>query len=266
MRKILLLAFGCLVAIPAFTQVGSQIAGVSDKVQNQAAIDSANYRNIPAERRFAIVEFVDSVKYNVIQLITNVVLIREGSVTKMAMPFDSATLYLPEDGVTNYIGTTVWRTNTQFDTVFVEKERVDDPSKTPSRWVFNNALLAGTTTKPGCYNNSFTGVSVTTSSSFREFTFTGDRIEFFGERFSGHGNVKIIIDGVQVATLYQGAAPYVTDFSRMIPSFSYNFKKAPEYNSPATQHKIRFETDPGNQYIIDMMRVQNYTLRPRVVK
>jgi hypothetical protein len=266
MRKKLTLILGVLVAIPALV-VGQiqQAPATQAKIESQAAIDSANYHNIPAERRFAIVEFVDSVHYNVIKLITNVVMVTEGLVTKAQTPPDTATLYLAADGVTKYVGTTVWRTNAVYDTTFVEKERVDDPSGTPARWVFNNALLAKPTTKPGCYLNSFTGVSVTTSASFREFTFVGDRIEFYGERWQGHGNVKIFIDGVQMATLYQGANPWTTDFTRLAPSFSYNFPKKPEYNSPATSHKIRFETDPGNQFIIDMMRVQTYTLRPRVV-
>ena len=114
--------------------------------------------------------------------------------------------------------------------------------------------------KPGCYNNSFSYVSVASSAASAKTTFIGDRVEFFGERFNGHGNVKVFIDGVQVVTLFQGANPWITDYSRMQPSFYYNFPKKPAYNSPATEHTLELLTDPGNQFMMDMIRVHNYTL------
>jgi archaellum component FlaF (FlaF/FlaG flagellin family) len=227
MRKYILLAFGCLVALPAL------LFG-----QNP----------IPAERKFAIIEIFDNDSYL--------------SVTKYVMPADTATLYLPEDGVTNYIGTTTWTTPNAYDTIWTEKERYDDATTAPLRWTITNIFKAANTAKPGIYNKSFTAVQVTSTASTASTTFIGDRVEFFGERFEGHGNVKVFIDNQQVATLYQGAVPWVTDFSRMQPSFYYVFPKDTP-TSPPGQHTLRLETEPSNQYIIDMIRVMNYTLKLR---
>ena len=156
-----------------------------------------------------------------------------------------------------------WHTNTLYDTTYVEKERVDDPAGTPARWTITNMAKAANTTKPGVYNKTFSYVLTSASPSKSEMTIVGDRVEFFGERFNGHGNVTVFIDGEQKAVLYQGAAPWVTDFSRMQPSFGYTFPKK-EYNSPPGSHTIRLETTAGNQYIIDFVRVVNYTLTPRI--
>ena len=245
------------------------LAYMNAKVANSNYQDSVDAYAIPAERQFEVWEILKSKTGHpdtVIskRLITNVVTIsRDGQVTKMDTRTDTATLYMSGFSDKVFIATMTWNSNQKYDTTFITKETVDDPSRAPARWTTNNVLLAYPTSKTGCYNDSFTGVSVTSSPSWREFTFTGDIIQFFGERFQGHGNVVIFVDGVQVVTLYQGANPWVTDFVRMQPSWSYTFPKSPNYNSPAGTHKIRFETTAGNQYIIDAMRIVNYTLAPR---
>lgn len=245
MKKILLLAFGALIALPALSQIGS----------------------IPAERKFAIIEIFDNDAYidsfKVKKLITDVVLVKDGTITKRDTEADTATLYLAEDGVTKYIGTTTWHTNTLFDTTWTVKETYDDAAGAPSRWVINNISLATNSTKPGVYNKSFTFVKVTSSPSSAKTTFTGDRVEFFSERYQGHGLVKILIDGQQVSVKYQNDQPWVTDFSRMQPTFYYVFPKD-KFDSPPTQHTLELQTDPGNQYIVDMIRVVNMTLTPRI--
>ena len=269
MKKTLTLILGVLVAIPAlvFGQVGVD-SNTAGKIESQAKIDSANAYNIPGERRFAIVEFVDSIHYNVVDLITHVVMIeRDGQITKRDTESDTATLYLPADGSTKYIATMTWHTNTLFDTAYVEKERIDDPARAAARWtnLVNIAYAYPATPKP-VYQSSFSYVRVTSSASKAETTFIGDRVEFFSEHYQGHGYVKIFIDDQQVAELYQnssGSLSNVTDFSRMIPSFGYTFPKA-AYNSPPGSHKIRLETAPGNQYLLDFIRVVNYTLTPRI--
>jgi hypothetical protein len=284
MKKFLLLAFGVLIALPALTQTpissNNPVFDLpptysQDKVQTQAKIDSANAAQIPAERKFAIIEYKDNDafldSFYVKTLITEVIMIEEGMTTKRDTQSDTATLYLPADGQTVFVGTTTWHANAKYDTTWTETARIDDAATNTTNWgTLTNIAKATNTTKPGVYNKSFTYVTVTSSPSVTELKpVVCDRLEFFGERFQGHGNVKVFVDGPdgswqQVATLSQGNPPYVTDFSRMQPSFYYVWPKK-EWNSPAGLHKIKFETDPGNQYIVDFIRVVKMTLTPRTV-
>jgi len=249
---------------------------VNAKVENQARIDSTKAAQIPAERKFAIIEifdndaFIDSFKVK--KLVTNVVTIeREGQITKMDTNTDTATLYLSGYSDKVFVATMTWHTNQTYDTTWTETARIDDAGTNTTDWqTLTNVWKVANTTKPGVYKNSFMSVSVTSSPSVMEMKpVVCDRLEFFGERFSGHGNVKVFVDGpdgawMQVATLYQGANPWVTDFSRMQPSFFYTFPKE-KFDSPARPHKIKFETVPGNQFIVDFIRVVKMTLSPHVI-
>jgi hypothetical protein len=223
--------------------------------------------SVPAERRFALVEIFDNDSdidsFKIKKLYTSVRTITDGSVTYQNAPGDSAVIYLSADPARSLKGTVTWKwADQQFDTTYVEKERYDDPSKAGSRWTVTNMFLAPNTSKPGVYNGSISYVNSTNTESKARTTFTGDMVEFFGERAQGHGDVHIYIDDQPVKTLQQGATPWMTDFSRMVPSFRWVFPKATP-TSPAAQHTIELRTQPGNQYIIDMIRVQNYTLKPR---
>lgn len=252
MKKLLLLIFGILVALPALTQVRP-----SSVVQP--------YDQIQAERKFGLIEIFDNDAYidsfKILKLKTIVKIVGDGSITKQQLPPDSAILYLADDGVSQYIGTTTWRKNAVFDTTYTETARIDDPA-TSNRWTVVNILTATNSAKPGVFNKSFSFVNASSAVSSASITVTCDRVEFFGERWQGHGNVKVFIDGQQVQTLSQGSAPYVTDFSRLQPSFYYIFPKATP-SSPPTAHTLKLETDPSNQYIIDMVRTLNYTLTVR---
>lgn len=302
-RQVLLLAFGCLVALPAYTQIRNvpptsmnpqfvlpaidtvppAVQNAKDnraytdaKIDNQAKIDSANAYAIPAERKFELWEILDSGNpsypdsFKVKRLVTNVRIIdHDGQVTKMDTQTDTATLYISGYSNKVFVATMTWHTNAVYDTTWTEVARVEDAASNPGAWaVLTNIAKAPNSGKPGISSKSFTYVSVASSPSVLEFKpVLCDRLEFFGERFNGHGNVKIFVDGpdgawMQVATLFQGANPWITDLDRMQPSFGYTFPKK-SWNSPPTMHKIKFETDGGNQYMQDFIRVMKYTLTPR---
>jgi hypothetical protein len=289
MKKILLLAFGCLIALPALTQIRNVPTSslspqlvlpddsyVNAKVESQAKIDSTKAAQIPAERKFAIIEYKDNDAYldsfYVKKLITNVVLIEEGTVTKRDTQTDTAALYLPADGKTVFVGTTTWHENVRFDTTWTEVARIDDPATNNTSWsLLTNISKAANVSGKNVYNKSFSYVTVASSKSVLELKpVAADRLEFFSEHYPTHGLVKVFIDGPdgtwqQIATLNQNATVPVTDFERMQPSFSYIWPKA-LWNDPMKPHKIKFETDAGNQYLMDFIRVVKMTLTPRVPK
>lgn len=257
-----------LMLVALVAQAQSTVPGyVQDKEINDAKISASSFNASQNDRKFAIVEYYDKVapmdSFLVTTLITDVKYIKDGSVTYRTTPADTATLYIAEDPARPLRATMTWKYADQiYDTTFNEKERIDDPAGAPTRWGVVNMSKYTNTTKPGVYNKTFSAVTTTASVSSAKITTTGDVFEFFGERFDGHGNIKIFIDGQQVQTLYQGAQPWVTDFSRMQPSFRWIFPKATPTSAPG-EHTIEIQTDPANQYIIDFLRVLNYTLKPR---
>lgn len=267
MKKILLLAFGCLIALPAMlvAQSTAPTSYVKEKSATNAIYQAGSANAIQNERKFMIVEYfpgTDSVKAK--YLVTSVRYITDGSVTYQQSPADSAILYIPQEGDRKLKGTVTWKyADQRYDTTYTLKEAIDDPATTASRWSLTNINnKAVNQSKPGVYNKSFSFVNVVSSASSAKFTSVMDRIEFFSEHFEGHGYVKIFIDGQQVSTLFQGTQPYYTDYSKLKPGFYWNFPKATP-TSPAKEHTIEFKTDPGNQYIIDLIRTFTYTLKPR---
>lgn len=219
------------------------------------------------DRKFAIVEYYDKVapmdSFLVRTLITDVRYVNDGSVTYQHTPPDTAILYLSQTG-RPLNGTVTWKYADQnYDTVFTEKEKIDDYAGASSRWSVVNMSKAINSPKPQLtYNKTFTFVTTTASAASAKIITTGDAFEFFSERYPGHGNVRVFVDGQQVHILQQGIEPFGTDFERMVPSFRWIFPKATP-TSPATEHTIEFKTDPGTQFIVDMLRVLNYTLKPR---
>lgn len=265
--RFLLLMIGLMLFAMAFNASGQTSGDNSytiQKVVQTAKNEAASFNALQSDRKFMIVEYfpgTDSVKAK--YLITSVRYVADGTITYQYAPGDSAVIYIPKDPARKMRGTVTWKYADQiYDTTFTLKETIDDPSTTGSRWAISNIQKAANSTKPDVYNKSFSFVSVTSTASSAKFTSTMDRIELFSEHWQGHGYVKIFVDGQQVATLFQGTDPYITDFKKMSPGWYYNFPKATP-TSPAKEHTVEFRTDPGNQYIIDMIRTFTYTLKPR---
>lgn len=261
---IIILFILSLIAFTARAQEGIKYAG--DKIVNEAQSQVGSFNSEQDSRRFAIVEIFDKVppmdSFLVTSLVTSVKYITDGSLTYQTLPPDTAFLFISTDG-RPLKGATKWEySDQQYDTTFTLKEIIDDASTTSTRWGLTNIAKATNSAKPDVYNKSFTYVQVVSTASSQKIVTTCDRVEFYSEKAQGHGYVKILVDGQQVAMIFQGSAPYNTDFKRGIPSWYYNFtKKTP--TSPAGEHTIEFITDAGNQYILDFLKTFTYTLKPR---
>lgn len=243
-----------------FAQEGIKYAG--DKIVNEAQSQLGDFNSIQNDRKFILIEIfpgTDSGKYKT--LITKPVYVDDGSEYDIYSPGDTAFIFLPKGGdLKGHV--TFKNLNQVYDTTFTLKEIIDDASTTPTRWGLTNIAKATNSAKPDVYNKSFTYVSVVSSTSSQKIVTTCDRVEFYSEKAQGHGYVKILVDGQQVAMIFQGSAPYNTDFKKGIPSWYYNFPKATP-TSPAGEHTIEFVTDAGNQYILDFLKTFTYTLKPR---
>lgn len=259
LSKFIFITISVMLALPSAAQ-----SYITEKYVTDAVIRAGGINAAQESRRFVVTEIYstpDSGKWRNLQ--TKVIYITDGDKSVIQAPGDTARLFFPSDPSRILIGTVTWRwADQQYDTTYTETARIDDPA-TSTRWTdLVNIGKATNSAKTGVYNKSFSFVNTAGAVSSASITVTCDRVELFSERWQGHGNVKVFIDGQQVRTLSQGNAPYVTDFSRMVPSFYWIFPKATP-TSPATSHTLRLETDPSNQYIIDMIRTLNYTLTVR---
>lgn len=261
MRILIIILF--LLSLIAFTARAQEgIKYVGDKIVNEAQSQLGDLVSHEINRKFILIEIFpnsDSGKYKVLN--TKVVTVKDGSSYDIYSPGDTAFLFYPEDQPLK--GTIAWKNrDQQYDTTFTLKETIDDASTTSTRWGLTNIAKATNSAKPDVYNKSFTYVQVVSTASSQKIVTTCDRVELYSEKAQGHGYVKILVDGQQVAMIFQGSAPYNTDFKRGIPSWYYNFpKKTP--TSPAGEHTIEFITDAGNQYILDFLKTFTYTLKPR---
>lgn len=249
-----------LIAFTSRAQEGIKYAG--DKIVNEAQSQFGSFNSSENDRKFLVIELfqnIDSGKFKVLN--TKAVYVDDGDQYNIWAPGDTAFIFIPKNAALK--GTINWKNRDQlYDTTFILKEVIDDGSTTASRWGLTNIAKATNSAKPDVYNKSFTYVSVVSTASSQKIVTTCDRVELFSEKAQGHGYVKIFVDGTQVAMIFQGTAPYNTDFKKGIPSWYYNFPKATP-TSPSGEHTIEFVTDPGNQYILDFLKTFNYTLKPR---
>lgn len=254
-----------LIYSTAFSQPPpSENSYTNQKVVNEAQAQVQGFNSIQAERKFVVTELfvgTDSGRWK--NLVTKAIYVTDGDKSTIQSPGDTARLYFSTTG-RPLVGSVTWKyADQRYDTTWTVKEIYDDAAGSPGK--FTNLVNIGKATgqtKPGLYNKTFTAVSVVSSVSSWKTTCVCDRIEFFGETWQGHGWVKFLIDGDQVAMQFKGNAPYHTDYSIMRPSFYWVFPKATPTSAPGT-HTLEVKTDPGNQYITDMIRTLTYTLKPR---
>lgn len=164
MKKILLLAFGALVALPAWTQT----------------------------RQFKIAEILgkgDTVTY--INLVTKTIVPRDGMKIKFNTPPDTARLFMPDDGAQYILEGTFRKVGT------TPTETITSIDDTDSRNVYTPVagwFHATNQTWTQTYYNKTGSYTGAVNASF-ETTFDGYKIEFWSEKRINHGIVGITIDG-----------------------------------------------------------------------
>lgn len=144
-------------------------------------------------------------------------------------------------------------TKTVYDTVYKIIETVEP---TIARVSHVNMTTYANSLKPGVSDKSFSAVTDLAKVSSSTLSFSGSLVEFWGERFAGHGTVSIFIDNNLAATFNQGIAPFTTDLQRGSPTFR---KKIPK-----GQHTISVRAAINQQHIVDFFTVYDYSLIPRV--
>lgn len=232
MRKILLLAFGCLIALPALTQT-------------------------PLDRVFKIAEiFGKGDTTTFVNLATKVIVPTDGMTIRYNVPQDSARLFLPNNGE-KYEATVTFRKiggsgpPPSYDTLWKLGEQIE-PENT--RMTHVNMTSYTNSGKQFISNKSFSAVTVATSPASSTVTVNNvAMLEFWGERYAGHGTVNIYIDGIFVATYNQGFGEFNTDLQRNAPTFR---KKV-----PLGTHTISVRSVTG-QHIVDFINAYTYTVTP----
>jgi hypothetical protein len=171
------------------------------------------------------------------KLVTRVITIHDGDITKMQTPPDTASLYLSSDGSV-YQGTTVWKRVTTPTTPVYVSETIDNLSSQNS---YFGTWLQGTGT--GHFNNSLTfsqtlGNTVTVS-------FSGVRVEWFAEKEKTHAIAAVSIDGgpeVEYDLYSPTNQKQVKIFEKELPNGPHTFrlrntgKKSPL--NPATTNNL----------------------------
>lgn len=149
------------------------------------------------QRNFGIAEvFRSGDSIFIKKLLTQVVNVSEGTVTKMRTPPDTAKLFIAPDGGI-YEGVITWRKvgGTTPPPVFIT-EKVDGERATFSAAPNPVWSLHGTTAAPGWYgeNNTRTIAFSNVAGSFFTYTFTGTKVELWAEKKTSHGTGTVSID------------------------------------------------------------------------
>lgn len=142
----------------------------------------------PPVRNFGIAEvFRSGDSIFIKKLVTQVINVSEGTVTKMRTPPDTAKLFMNPDGQV-YEGVITWRkVGGVVPPVFIQ-ETIDNIG---SANVYFGTWLQGT--NAGHFNNSLT-FSQTTGNTLT-VSFTGTKIEWFAEKEKTHAIAAVSIDG-----------------------------------------------------------------------
>lgn len=167
------------------------------------------------------------------------------------LPADTVRYYENPTGEVWDIEVRVRRHLVTYDTIYRISEMIEP---TDTRFTVVNMITYTNSGKPAVTDKSFAGVTDIAKPASGTTTFNGAMVEFYGERFAGHGVIQIYIDDVMAGTFNQGAAPFVTDFSRMAPTFRKKVTPGP--------HTISVRSTSG-QHIIDAFQVYTYTLQPK---
>jgi hypothetical protein len=173
------------------------------------------------QRNFGIAEvFRSGDSIFIKKLVTQVVNISEGTVTKMRTPPDTAKLFIAPDGLV-YEGVITWKKvgGTLPPPVFVT-EKVDGERATFS----TNWSLHGPTTAAGWFGPTIAYSNVVGSSV--SYTFTGTRIELFAEKLPTHGRGVVNLNGVdtQVSFIGPKELPALIYTSPVLPLGTYTIK------------------------------------------
>lgn len=146
------------------------------------------------ERNFGIAEvFRSGDSIFIKKLVTQVINVSEGTVTKFRTPPDTAKLFLAPDGGV-YEGVITWRKvggTTPVD--IIDSTTVDSESGT----IYSTTWLHGSTTAAGWYNNTISYATVAGATA--SYTFIGRQVKIYAERMSSHGTGTVsILKGTQV--------------------------------------------------------------------
>ena len=170
------------------------------------------------QRQFGIAEvFRSGDSIFIKKLVTQVINVSEGTVTKMRTPPDTAKLFISPDGGI-YEGVVTWRK--VGGVVVPVTEKIDgELANFTGAWV-------RTSTNPGWYQNSIAFSN--TPNSTVSYTFTGTKIALWSERLATHGTGTVSIDnGTPVAVSFKVAPfglPVKIWESAVLPSGSHTIK------------------------------------------
>lgn len=208
------------------------------------------------ERKFKIAEIFGSGDTTVyVNLVTKVIVPKDGMVIRHTTPPDTARLYLPDDGF-KYLATTTFTKigggGPAYDTLWKINETVEPENP---RVQHVNMITYTNSGKPDISNKSFAAVVGVSAASSSTVTLPNTAmIEFWGERYQGHGTIQIWVDDNLAGTFNQGAGEFNTDLKRGHPTFRRKF--------PIGTHTVSVRSVTG-QHIVDFITAYGYTLQPK---
>lgn len=180
----------------------------------------------------------------------------DGLTIKFPVPhIDSAITFIAPEGK-RFIVTATFKEIVGFDSTVQIIESTDVLA------VKTNMTSVTGSTKPGISGQSFIFVTNTNITGSLEYSFSIENtgaMEFWSERYAGHGKIVFLINGVPAATFDQGAAEmingqpvYRTDLQRGRPTFRTTLKKG------TYTVKVQQQTLPA-QYTLDFLKVIRFT-------